>query len=83
MTGKDTSLNTDNVGVTHAVVLKLLKGLEHRGHHIYMDNYYCPVPRPSMSWVWCLWYCPDKSAGTAPSNEIEAAERRDHIRERG
>ena len=38
-TGKDTSLNTDDVGVTHAV-LKLLEGLEHRGHHIYMDNYY-------------------------------------------
>ena len=30
----------DDVGVTHAVVLKLLEGLEHRGHHIYMDNYY-------------------------------------------
>ena len=24
----------------HAVVLKLLDGLEHKGHHVYMDNYY-------------------------------------------
>ena len=39
-TGKDTSLSTDDVGVTHAVVLKLLEGLENRGHHIYMDNHY-------------------------------------------
>ena len=26
--------------MTHAVVLKLLEGLENHGHHIYMDNYY-------------------------------------------
>ena len=26
--------------MTHAVVLKLLEGLEYRGHHVYMDNYY-------------------------------------------
>ena len=26
--------------MTHAVVLKLLEGLEGRGHHIYTDNYY-------------------------------------------
>ena len=38
-TGKDTSLD-DSSGVTHALVLKLLEGLEHRGHHVYMDNYY-------------------------------------------
>ena len=38
--GKDASLNTDDVGVTHAVVLKLLEHLENHGHHIYMDNYY-------------------------------------------
>ena len=40
ITGKDTSLDTDDGGVTHAVVLKLLEGLENRGHHVYMDNYY-------------------------------------------
>ena len=39
-TGKDTSLDTDDCSVTHAVVLKLLEGLENRGHHVYMDNYY-------------------------------------------
>ena len=33
--GKDTFLNTDDVGVTHAV-LKLLEGLENQGHHIYI-----------------------------------------------
>ena len=38
-TGKDTSLD-DSSGVTHGVVLKLLEGFEHRGHHVYMDNYY-------------------------------------------
>ena len=26
--------------MTHTVVLKLLEGLENRGHHVYMDNYY-------------------------------------------
>ena len=26
--------------MTHAAVLKLLEGLENRGHHVYMDNYY-------------------------------------------
>ena len=26
--------------MTHAVVLKLLEGLEGRGHHVYTDNYY-------------------------------------------
>ena len=38
-TGKDTSLDNSS-GVTHGVVLKLLEGFEHRGHHVYMDNYY-------------------------------------------
>ena len=38
--GKDTSLDTDNCSVMHAVVLKLLEGLENHSHHIYMDNYY-------------------------------------------
>ena len=39
-TGKDNSLDTSEVGVTHAVVLKFLQGLEGRGHHVYTDNYY-------------------------------------------
>ena len=39
-TGKDNSLDTSNVGATHAVVLKLVEGLEGRGHHVYTDNYY-------------------------------------------
>ena len=39
-TGKDNSLDTSEVGATHAVVLKLLEGLEGRGHHVYTDNYY-------------------------------------------
>ena len=38
-TGKDTSLD-ESSGVTHAVVLRLVEGLEHKGHHVYMDNYY-------------------------------------------
>ena len=39
-TRKDNSLDTSEVGATHAVVLKLLEGLEGRGHHVYTDNYY-------------------------------------------
>ena len=38
--GKDNSLDTSTVGATHAVVTKLLEGLEGRGHHVYTDNYY-------------------------------------------
>ena len=38
--GKDDSLDTSSIGVTHAIVLKLLEGLEDRGHHVYTDNYY-------------------------------------------
>ena len=38
--GKDSCLNTDDIGVTHAVVLKLVEGLEGRGYHVYMDNFY-------------------------------------------
>ena len=38
-TGKDDSLDDSN-GVTHGVVLKLLEGLENKGHHVYCDNYY-------------------------------------------
>ena len=26
--------------MTHSVVLRLLEGLEGRGHHVYMDNFY-------------------------------------------
>ena len=39
-TGNDDLLDTSEVGATHAVVLKLLEGLEDRGHHVYTDNYY-------------------------------------------
>ena len=39
-TGKDDSLDTSEVGATHAIVLKLLEGREGRGHHVYTDNYY-------------------------------------------
>ena len=38
-TGKDSSLD-DRHGVTHAVVLKLVEGLENKCHHVYCDNYY-------------------------------------------
>ena len=37
---KDDSLDTSAVGMTHAVVVKLLEGLEGRGHHVYTDNFY-------------------------------------------
>ena len=32
-------LNTSK-GLTYAVVMKLVEGLEHKGHHLYYDNYY-------------------------------------------
>ena len=38
-TGKDDSLDSSN-GVTHGVVLKLVEGLENKGHHLYCDKYY-------------------------------------------
>ena len=34
------SLTENDGGVTQAVVFNLLWGLEKRGHHVYMDNYY-------------------------------------------
>ena len=37
-TGKDDSLDSSN-GVTHDV-LKLVEGLENKGHNLYCDNYY-------------------------------------------
>ena len=39
-TGKDDSLGSENVGVTHAVVMKLVDPIKDRGHHVYMDNFY-------------------------------------------
>ena len=39
-TGKDDSLELNGKGLGHAVVLKLLEGLEDRGHHAYLDNWY-------------------------------------------
>lgn len=38
--GYDSSLDIDDVRVTHTVVLKLLEDLENRGHHKYMENLY-------------------------------------------
>ena len=39
-TGKDDSLASGDVGMTHAVVMKLVDPIKDRGHHVYMDNYY-------------------------------------------
>ena len=39
--GKDDALDTTTYkNFTHAVVMKLIEGLESKGHHVYMDNYY-------------------------------------------
>ena len=35
-------------GVTHAVVLKLIEGLEQKGHHVCIDNYYSGQPDTSL-----------------------------------
>lgn len=39
-TGRDDNLISTDMSVTEAVVVKLTEGLEHRGHHLYCDNYY-------------------------------------------
>ena len=36
------SLELNGKGLGHAVVLKLLEGLEDRGHHVYLDNWLVP-----------------------------------------
>ena len=38
--GKDESLQVRNRGHTHAIVVRLLEGLEGRGHHVYTNNYH-------------------------------------------
>ena len=38
--GNDESLQQGGRGHTHAIVVALLEGLEGRGHHVYVDNYY-------------------------------------------
>ena len=40
VTGKDDSLRAAAGGLTHAITVKLLEGLESRSHHLYTDNYY-------------------------------------------
>ena len=40
ITGKDDSLAVGEVGLAHAVVVKLMEGLERQGHHVYTDNFY-------------------------------------------
>ena len=40
LSGKDESLHIGDRGLTHALVVALLDGLEGRGHHVYTDNYY-------------------------------------------
>ena len=39
LTGKDEVMDGAR-GMTHAVVLKLVEGLEQKGHHLYVDNWY-------------------------------------------
>ena len=60
ITRKDTSLDTDECSVTHAVVLKLLEGLENRSHHVCMDNLHQAksVSKPATSGIWGMWYSP-------------------------
>ena len=38
--GKDDSLAKADGGMTHAVVMKMVEGIEGRGHHVYVDNFY-------------------------------------------
>ena len=38
--GKSMSLTVDEGTITEAVVHRLLQGLENKGHHVFMDNFY-------------------------------------------
>jgi len=40
LTGKDDSLGSGDAGLTHAVVMRLVDPIKHRGHHVYTDNFY-------------------------------------------
>ena len=39
VTGKDDTPDTTK-DQTHAVVMKWVEGLKHKGHHLYCDNFY-------------------------------------------
>ena len=80
ITGKDTSLDTDECSVTHAVVFKLLEGLENRGHHVYMDNYKS-LSKPATTGIWGMWYSPYQQTWCARWNQGEAAEGRDSVKD--
>ena len=47
------SLELNGKGLEHAVVLKLLEGLEDRGHHVYLDNRLAPH-LSVCTWCECL-----------------------------
>ena len=38
--GKDETLDSTHHTVTHSVVMRFMEGIEGKGHHLYMDNYY-------------------------------------------
>ncbi|PNF34306.1 hypothetical protein B7P43_G15809, partial [Cryptotermes secundus] len=39
--GKQRQLATEEITLTHGIVLQLIRGVEGLGHKIYMDNYFC------------------------------------------
>jgi len=79
---KDTTLD-DSSGVTQVVVLKLVEELEHKGHHLYRDNYYTsPNLFSSLHQVgFGAWVfvgtggeCPQKSAAKLKKGEMTICE---------
>ena len=80
-TGKDDSLELNGKGLGHAVVLKLLEGLEDRGHHVYLDNWYSsPALFDDLAFqrVWGMWHLAPQSQGLATNHQIQTQDEKAH-----
>ena len=52
------------LGKSSAVVMNLVKGLEHKNYDVYMDNYHTSVPlflALADKGNWCMWHNTSKS----------------------
>ena len=53
------------LGKSAAIVMNLVKGLEHKNYDVYMDNYYISVPlflALADKGNWCMWHDTSKAA---------------------
>ena len=49
------------LGKPAAVVMNLVKGLEHKNYDVYMDNYHTSVQLFLAKGNWCMWHNTSKS----------------------